>query len=546
MENPVGKVLEVSGEVLLVDALAAGEGTRRSTLDVIGAGPRTIAGIFEKEGISYRIARVEDVLRRPSKYSKHDIIFVSAMTMDLVAARKISRAFKSSFKVLGGPITCDPSVIAYLGYNLGVFGEGEVAVDSLLNLGLEKVKLEVKEGADELKTVPNLVLVDKGKTHITRHEILKKEEFNKYKPSFRAICNYTSIPHYRASRVYVEVVRGCSNFNRALILADQQKCRACGACFGTNLSSRILCPQKIPPGCGYCSIPAVYGYPKSRDLSMLVEEIKGLIKRGVKRITLSGADFLEYRREEIANPPTHPSEPKPNIEAIEELLSSVTSIPEVTREEVYIGVENAKASLLTNKTISLLANYLPGAVIHVGIETGDDGHAVLLGRPSPPSEDVEAIKSAIKAGLRIYAYFIHGLPGQTIETARKTASLIRKLYLIGVEKVTVYRFKPLPFSAFENMPEGPSSSRDPASRMIERAARSFNLARKKELIGKALDVVLAPGRHRSYRVAYPVKEGPVVLVKGVPKNLRVGETFKTKIVSVASDRLVVGRFLMVK
>jgi len=533
----------VSSGVLLVDALAAGEGTRRSALDVIGAGPRTLAGIFEKKSISYRIARVEDVLRRPSKYSKYKVVMVSAMTMDLVAAKKVSRVFRSSFKVLGGPITCDPSVVADLGYDLGVFGEGEVAIGLLLDLGIEKFKIEVKERVRELKEIPNLILVEKGRAQIVRHEVLKKDEFNKYRPSFLAIRHYISVPHYKASRVYVEVVRGCSNFNRALILADRQKCRACGACFSTDLSSRLVCPQKIPPGCGYCSIPAVYGYPKSRELSTLVEDVKGLIKSGVKRIILSGADFLEFGREEIADPPTHPSEPKPNLRAIEDLLSSVTSIPEVRKGKVYIGVENAKACLLTEDVISLLANYLPGAVIHVGIETGDDGHAVLLGRPSLPSKDIRAIKSAIEAGLQVYVYFIHGLPGQTVKTARKTVSMIGKLYSMGVEKITVYRFKPLPCSAFENMPEGPPSHRDPASNMIERAAREFNLERKKKLVGKVLDVILAPGRRRKHRIAYPFKEGPTVVVKGVPRDLKVGDLFKAKIVSVESDRLVVGKFL---
>jgi len=523
-------------EILIIDALAAGEGTRRSALDVIGAGPRTLAGILETKGAYYRIARVEDVLRKPSKYSRAKVVMVSAMSMDLGAAKKVSRAFKSSFKVLGGPITCDPSVVAKLGYDLGVFGEGEEALESLLRLGLKMAKFE------DLKDVPNLILVKEGRSLLTCHKILKKEEFNRYRPSSRAILHYASIPHYKASRVYVEVVRGCSNFNRALMSANPERCRVCGACFGTDLPSRLVCPQGIPPGCGYCSIPAVYGYPKSRDLEILIEEIRGLIKRGVKRVILSGADFLEYGRDEIANPPTHPRMPESNIRAIEELLSRVTSIPEIKEGGVYVGVENVKASLLNEEVITLLANYLPGAVIHVGIETGDDRHAMMLGRPSPPSKDVEAIKSAIKAGLRVYVYFIHGLPGQSIETARKTVSMIEKMYFVGVEKVTVYRFKPLPCSAFEKMPEGPPSSRDPASRMIERAVRKFNLERKKELVGKVLRVILAPGRRRIFRVAYPFKEGPTVLVRGVPKDLKIGDVFESEIVSVASDRLVIGRF----
>ena len=520
-------------EILLVDALAAGGGTRRSALDVIGAGPRTIAGIFERNNVPYRIVRVEDVLRKPPR---EEVVMVSAMTMDYGAAKRVSRLFRSSFKVLGGPITCDPSVVSRLGYELGVFGEGEEAVNSLIKLGLREAKIR------DLKEIPNLIIVERGRIHLTSRKVLSKRDFNRYAPSFRAVLHYKSIPHYRSSRVYVEVVRGCSNFNRALILANRRICAGCRACFGEDLEARLVCPQGIPPGCGYCSIPAVYGYPKSRDLDILIEEIKGLIKCGVRRIVLSGADFLEYGRDELASPLTHPSKPEPNLRAIGELLSRVTSLPKVRKGKVYVGIENAKASLLTEEVISLIADHLPGAVVHVGIETGDDVHAKLLGRPSPPSKDVERIKSAIKAGLRIYAYFIHGLPGQTIKTAEKTVSMMEKLYLIGVEKVTVYRFKPLPCSAFERMPEGPPASKDPASRIIERAARKFNLERKRELLGKVLEVVLAPGRRGKFKVAYPFREGPTVLVKGVPRNLRVGDVFSARIESVVSDRLVIGKF----
>ena len=48
---------------LIVDTLASGKGTRLTTRDVIGAGPRTVAGVLEKHGMEPTIVPVERYLR---------------------------------------------------------------------------------------------------------------------------------------------------------------------------------------------------------------------------------------------------------------------------------------------------------------------------------------------------------------------------------------------------------------------------------------------------------------------------------------------------
>ncbi len=523
-------------KVLLVDALASGSGRRRSSLDVIGAGPRQIAGILERFGIQYKLVTAEEALRSPAR--EFDVLMVSAMTMDAPAARRLAARHRGAVKVLGGPITNDPAVVSRLGYDVGVWGEGEVAMTQIIESG------GLQEPDRLSPDIPNLLLNRGGRVVSGPRKRLSLREFNSFSPSTEAVRHYRSRPHYRYARVYVEVERGCSNFMRPSLHADLKICDVCGACLGKRPSIGV-CPQGIPPGCGYCSIPATYGPPKSKDASRVVREIESLIAEGVQRIILSGADFLDYGRDQRGEA-LHPCEPGPNLAAVRDLLGSITSIPQVRDGEVYVGIENVKPCLLTDEAISLLSHHLPNCVIHVGVETGDDSHARLLGRPCSSTLAEERVKAAAEAGLRVYAYFIHGLPGQTMATARATAEMMERLYRAGVEKFTVYRFKPLPGSAFESLQPGPPVGENRASALIESTARRLNLARKREMVGKRLEVIFSANFHRGARVAYPTNEGPTCLVKGVPKSIRAGDRGYVLVTGLVSDRALLAEFLTKK
>jgi len=510
--------------------LAVGSGRRRSSVDVIGAGPRQIAGVLERTGVRYRLVTAEEALKL-RRGGEFDVVMVSAMTMDAEAARRIAARYRHAVKVLGGPITSDPSVVPALGYDVGVWGEAEVTLERMIEAG----GLERPDRLDP--GTPNLILSRDGETLTGPRRRLTAEEFNAYKPSVRAVRFYRSRPHHRYARVYVEVERGCSNFLRPALVVDRAACDRCGACTGARRPVKV-CPQGIPPGCGYCSIPAIYGWPKSKEASNVLREVEGLISMGVQRIILSGADFLDYGRDHLGEP-LHPCEPGPNLSAVTEFLSSIKSIPSVRRGDVYVGIENVKPCLLTDEAISTLARYLPRSVIHVGIETGDDSHAKLLGRPCSSTLAEERVKAALEAELRVYVYFIHGLPSQTASTARATAEMMERLFLAGVEKLTVYRFRPLPGSAFERFRPGPSARRDRASALIESTARRFNLRRKRELVGRRLEVIFSGDLRRGRRVAYPFEEGPTCLVRGAPSSLRPGDRGLVLVTGVLSDRALV-------
>jgi radical SAM superfamily enzyme YgiQ (UPF0313 family) len=204
-------------------------------------------------------------------------------------------------------------------------------------------------------------------------------------------------------------------------------------------------------------------------------------------------------------------------------------------------IENVKASLVTERAAATLGRYLEGTPVSIGFETGCPEHSRLIGRPATPAECLEAVRRLRRAGLRPYIYFIHGLPGQTEETVDRTVQAIRESVRLGAERVILYRFMSLPWSAFSGCPSGPPAARDPLSRRVYEAAREANRGRKEAAVGSKVRVVLAEpyDRDPSLTVAYPMKHGPVVLVEGTQG--REGDIIEVELTSVASDRAVRGR-----
>ncbi len=529
-------------DVLIVDALGAGKNYRRSTKDVIGAGPRSIAGVLERSDLNCRILLAEHFLGSKAAIDNFDVLLVSGMSMDLPCiVRVVSKWRKIKGNdypvVVGGPVASDPySLILKTRCSVAVIGEGEETLEELLRSGLIDGKIPEE---NVLKNIKGIAWFNGKNVHINPlRPVIPKEKLNKFFPSVEKVADY---PAFWACRVHVECVRGCSNFYRTrIMLPDGRKCSECGTCFSGKLAQRYACPQNIPPGCGYCSVPSLFGPPRSRNWKNIVREIKSLINKGVRRIVLGAPDFLDYQRDNIVfpEPLTDPRNPPPNYRAIEQLLSNITSIPEVADGEVYVTIENVKPNLFDEKVAEIISSYLPGSTIHIGCETGSETHSRLLGRPSTPMEALNAVKIAKKYGLRPYVYFIHGLPGQSKETVKETINVIRKMNAYDVEKITIYRFKPLPFSAFGDFQTPPPAVRDPLSKEIVKEVSKVNRERKVKLIGKVLDVIIAEPfkKRRGDGIGYVISEGPVVIVKNAGD--KIGKKLKVKVVRVISDRLV--------
>ncbi len=525
---------------LIVDALASGKGVRHSTRDVIGAGPRTVAGVLEAKGFKPVVYPVESYLG--GRVSGFDALLVSGMSSDTQAIQRIIRKWRktsSSPVVVGGPAASEPDrVLRRTGGDIAVTGEGEYSLVELIEGGLGEGVIP-----DNLSEIRGISYRIKKDIMVNPLRALQpKKVFEEYPPSTDTITCY---PLYKSARVYVEAVRGCSNFHRARIGSLGENCTYCERCTEAGLTERYDCPVGIPPGCGYCSVPSLYGPPKSRSSRLIIEEVERLFELGVHRIVLSAPGFLDYQREDLvdAEPLTDPRYPEPNYRALEQLLSGLTSLPEVDAGKASIMIENIKAALVTEQAAEILGKYLYGTPVSIGFETGSDEHSRLLGRPDTPSETLVALKRLKKAGMKPYVYFIHGLPGQNEETVGETVNMIKASMSAGSDRVILYRFMSLPNSAFSQCPSGAPASQDPLSGRIYDAAQEANMGSKEDLVGERLKTVVAEryDRNRGFWVTYPLLHGPVVLVRA--ENIAEGDVLHVKISGIASERMVYGEVM---
>lgn len=522
-------------KALIVDALASGKGERRATRDAVGAGPRAVAGVLESSGVEAAIAEAETIIGGGSM-GDFDLLLASGMTGDIPAIRKVVSLWGGGPTLVGGPVTSDPEeALRKTGCDLAVVGEGEETLTELLDEGLVRGRIPEP---DVLRTIKGLAFdAGEGVELTPLRRVMPRKTLDAFKPSTSAIKGYSL---YRSARVYVEVLRGCSNYHRALLGGE---CESCGVCRNGSLEARYDCPIGTPPGCGYCSVPSLYGPPKSRAKEGIRDEIVSLLGEGASRIVLSAPCFLDYGRDLLVEPEplTDPRKPEPNYDEIEGLLSSLADVPRMRDGTAAFMIENLKASLVTERAASLLGRYLSGTPVSIGFETGSATHSIQMGRPSTPKETLTAVSRLKRAGMKPYVYFIHGLPGQSEETVDETVWAIGKSMEEGAERVILYRFQSLPMSAFGEYPSAPPNVSDPGSRRIHEAAAKANMIAKENLIGKTLRVVVAERYDRDKRmwVAYPLKHGPVVLIES-PDGLE-GKVIDVEVTGVASERIVRGK-----
>jgi radical SAM superfamily enzyme YgiQ (UPF0313 family) len=512
--------------VALVDCLAAGRvGRRLSSVDVIGSGPRLVVGILKSLGVEAELFECSDVVEGRVGLGGFDVLMVSGMSSDIASMVSTLRRWGGKGPaVAGGPACADYEELLRYGFTAVVWGEAELSLPKLVE-GLT---------SGDLGSVPNVIYRDGGRVvSRVRPGYAVEPLLWSFQPDVESVRRYR---YYWASRVYVEVVRGCSNFLRTTLplpLLGGGRCTGCGVCRSGDLEARLACPLGIPPGCGYCLVPALYGPARSRPVDKVVEEVEGLVELGVRRVVLSAPDFLDYGRDWLVRPRplTDPREPPANLDAIEELLNSLHSIGRVARGEVYVMVENVKPNLVTEEVAKLLGRYLRGTTVNVGLESGDPEHHVALGRPSTVEEVLRAVRLLREAGLRPYVYAIHGLPGESWRTVRNTIKVLRRAYRLGAERVVLYRFRPLRATAFEGYPEPRPG--DPRGLALRRFVESLERRSKRRLLGEVIRVAVV-GRHsrEGCYIGYTLPHGPVAVVRS-DEDL-VGRVVDVRVVEVGT------------
>jgi tRNA-2-methylthio-N6-dimethylallyladenosine synthase len=166
--------------------------------------------------------------------------------------------------------------------------------------------------------------------------------------------------------------------------------------------------------CSYCVVPYVRGKERSRDLSEIVAEVRGLAERGVKDVTLLGQNVNSYGK------------------ALQEKLDFADLLAAVN--EIH-GVERIRFTTshpkdLSDRLINAMAE-LPKVCehVHLPIQSGDD-EVLKAMRRGYTSDDyrllVDKLRSAVPQVVLTTDLLI-GFPGETEEQFENTLALAEEI-----------------------------------------------------------------------------------------------------------------------
>jgi tRNA-2-methylthio-N6-dimethylallyladenosine synthase len=198
--------------------------------------------------------------------------------------------------------------------------------------------------------------------------------------------------------------------------------------------------------CTFCVVPFTRGREKSRPLQHILADIKGLLKRGVKEVTLLGQNVNSYESDCGVDFP--------------DLLRIVASETEVERLRFTTSHPKDYNQKLMDVLLAHRAKLCD--YVHLPFQSGNTRILEKMNRGYSREEYLEKIQQ-IKATIPnvvLSTDIIVGFPGETEEEFMDTVSMVEE---VGFETIFAFKYSPRPFTKAakfdEQLPEEVKSRR---------------------------------------------------------------------------------------
>src|SRR5256885_16161622 len=193
--------------------------------------------------------------------------------------------------------------------------------------------------------------------------------------------------------------------------------------------------------CTFCIVPQTRGSERSRSIDEIVSEVRGLVSRGVKEITLLGQIVNLYGRHEF---------PKvDNKSPFAQLLEAVHDVEGLERLRFTsphpIGFRDDLISAMSR--LPKLAEH-----VHLPLQSGSNRILKAMHRAYTAEKYVELVRRIRRArhGIAITTDIIVGFPGETEEDYKQTRDLVEQ---IQFDNAFVFRYSPRRGTQAANMPD---------------------------------------------------------------------------------------------
>ncbi len=252
--------------------------------------------------------------------------------------------------------------------------------------------------------------------------------------------------------------------------------------------------------CTFCAVPYTRGREVSRPSTEILAELKNLVEKGFKSITLLGQNVNSYGLDKKGEEISFPS-----------LLRAIGEYGKVSGSEFWVYFTSPHPRDMTDEVIEVIAQYpVLAKQIHLPLQSGDD--AVLLRMNRKHAMDkyrhiVQTIRRVIPDAT-LFTDIIVGFTGETDEQFQNTRLAMAE-FQYNMAYIAQYSVRPGAASS-RWADDVPKEIKKQRYHLLTDELMKHSLVYNKSLIGKKMRV-LVRGRDRKQGYLSALTEGKLVI-----------------------------------
>jgi tRNA-2-methylthio-N6-dimethylallyladenosine synthase len=261
--------------------------------------------------------------------------------------------------------------------------------------------------------------------------------------------------------------------------------------------------------CTFCIVPQTRGAERSRSIAEIVHEVRALVGRGVKEITLLGQIVNLYGRHEFAK-----CDGKSPFVQLLEAVHAVEGLERLRFTSPHpIGFRDDLLRAFAE---------LPKLVEHVHLPLQSGSNRILKAMHRVYTAEkylalVDRIRAA-RPGIALTTDIIVGFPGETEQDYAETRDLVRQ---VEFDNAFIFRYSTRQATPAATMPDQISESiKEARNRDLLSVVDQFARRAHERLVGRAVEILCeGPSRTNAARLMGRTRTNKIVLFEGGPAHI---------------------------
>ncbi len=273
--------------------------------------------------------------------------------------------------------------------------------------------------------------------------------------------------------------------------------------------------------CTFCAVPYTRGREISRSSKEILREIRHLVEKDYKSITLLGQNVNSYGRDKKGKELSFP-----------ELLKKIGEYGDTSEKDFWIYFTSPHPRDMTPEVLEVISQYACLAnQIHLPVQSGDDKVLIRMNRNHSVS-DYRKIMNDIHRLLpeaTVFTDIIVGFTGETNEQFENTRKIMEEF---KYNMAYIAKYSPRPGAASSRWKDDiPHKIKTERLHILTEELKKHSFSYNKKLIGKTVKV-LVTGKDRKEGFLSALTEGKIIVRFVSPDDNLIGRFAYVKITSV--------------